>query len=322
MIVVRNILAWERDEMAYSLDNKLVVALASSALFDLSESDRVFKEKGEDEYRKYQRDNEHKTLSPGVAFPLIKRLLNLNTPGSEALVEVILFSKNDPDTGLRVFKSIQHYQLSISRAIFVTGRDPFKYMNAFNATLFLSGNKDDVKDAIGRGLPAGHVVNTANYEDDENDELRIVFDFDGVIADDSSEEIYKHSSDINEYFEHEQLHAADSMPEGPLFKFFQGISNIQKDELRKEKENPKYQSKIRIAICTARNAPALERVVTTLRKWDIRLDEAFFLGGIEKANTLEVYRPHMFFDDQQIHIKNVSDKFPSVHIPYGIANKE
>ncbi len=308
--------------MAFNLNNKLVVAVASSALFDLSDSDQVFQEKGEDSYREYQREKEDDILSPGVAFPLIKRLLNINSHGEDPVVEVILFSKNDPDTGLRVFKSIQHHELAISRAVFVTGRDPFKYMSAFNASLFLSGNKEDVKAAIERGLPAGHVVAPLTFKDDEHDELRIAFDFDGVLADDSSEAIYKKSREIGEYYAHETEHAKDEMPEGPLFKFLKEISLIQKDERKKEKENPAYQSKIRIAVCTARNAPALERVVTTLRAWDIRVDEAFFLGGIEKSGVLELYEPHMFFDDQMGHIENVSEKFPSVHIPYGVANKE
>lgn len=308
--------------MAYSLEDKLVVAVASSALFDLSDSDQVFREKGEDSYREYQRENEDEILSPGVAFPLIKRLLNINPPDKEPTVEVMLFSKNDPDTGLRVFKSIEHHQLSISRAVFVTGRDPFKYMKAFNASLFLSGNKADVKAAMDRGLPAGHVVAPLEYEDDDNDELRIAFDFDGVLADDSSETVYKKAKEIKEYYDHETEHAKREMPQGPLFTFLKEISFIQKDERQKERENPDYQSNIRIAVCTARNAPALERVVTTLRAWDIRVDEAFFLGGIEKSGVLEVYEPHMFFDDQMGHIENVSEKFPSVHIPYGVANKE
>lgn len=308
--------------MAYQLEDKLVVAVASSALFDLTESDDVFQTEGEDKYRAYQQQNEKEVLQPGNAFPLIKRLLNLNSPGEEPVVEVILFSKNDPDTGLRVFKSIEHYGLSITRAVFVTGRDPFKYMNAFHATLFLSGNKEDVREAISRGLPAGHVTAT-NYKDEpDDDELRIAFDFDGVMADDSSEMVYKEAEKLDDYFAHEQKFAAYPMSKGPLYAFLKRISKIQKDELRKEREIEGYRSKLRIAVCTARNAPALERVVTTLREWDIRLDEAFFLGGVNKAHTLEVYQPHMFFDDQKVHIDSISDKFPSVHIPYGIANQE
>lgn len=307
--------------MAYDLTEKLVVAVASSALFDLTESDRVFREQGEDAYRAYQRENEHVTLKTGVAFPLIKRLLQLNNEGEEPSVEVILFSRNDPDTGLRVFKSIEAYGLPITRAVFVTGRNPFSYMGAFNASLFLSGNEVDVREAISQGLPAGHVRMQTTYKDDADHELRLAFDFDGVLADDSSEKIFKQATSITDYVEHEKKYAEEPMREGPLFKFFKGIASIQQKELKKAKEDVKYEPKIRIALCTARNAPAIERVVTTLRNWNIHLDEAFFLGGLNKADVLRVYRPHIFFDDQYGHIENVGEIFPSVHIPYGIANE-
>lgn len=304
--------------MAYELENKLVVAVASSALFDLTESDRVFRKEGEAAYRAYQREKENCLLAEGVAFPLVKRLLSLNN--DNPLVEVVLFSRNDLDTGLRVFKSIEKKGLPISRAVFVAGRNPFEYLKAFNAALFLSGNREDVKEAIYHGFPAGYVEQT-EYKDDHDDELRLAFDFDGVIADDSAEKIYK-AADLNEYQEHEKEHADQSMPHGPLFQFLKGISNIQKEEQKKVAEDPMYNPKIKIALCTARNAPAHERVVTTLREWDIRVDEAFFLGGIRKEKVLEVYKPHIFFDDQQSHIEGVSKLFPSVHIPYGIANIE
>lgn len=305
--------------MGYELQGKLVVAVASSALFDLRESDEVFRTKGEDAYREFQRENENRILAPGVAFPLIKRLLSLNDDKEEALVEVMLFSRNDPDTGLRVFKSIQHYDLPITRAVFVTGRNPFEYMKAFNASLFLSGNQEDVRQAINNGMPAGYVEET-EYVDDDDEELRIAFDFDGVIVDDSSEQVFKEANDLDIYQMHEKAHAHESLPEGPLSRFLFQVSKIQKQELQKQKEDPSYKSKIRIALCTARNAPAHERVVTTLRNWDIRVDEAFFLGGIEKKGVLEIYKPHIFFDDQRTHIEGVSKLFPSVHIPYGVAN--
>lgn len=306
--------------MAYDLTEKLVVAVASSALFDLTESDRVFQDEGEDAYRAYQREHEHVTLKTGVAFPLIKRLLQLNNDDEEPSVEVILFSRNDPDTGLRVFKSIEAYELPITRAVFVTGRNPFPYMNAFNAALFLSGNEADVREAIAQGLPAGHVSMQTAYEDDADHELRLAFDFDGVLADDPSEKIFKQATSFTDYVEHERKYAEKPMPEGPLFKFFKGIAAIQQKELQKAKDDKTYQPKIRIALCTARNAPAIERVVTTLRNWNIHLDEAFFLGGLNKLDVLRVYRPHIFFDDQYGHIEHVGEIFPSVHIPYGIAN--
>ncbi len=308
--------------MSYQIENKFVIAVASSALFDLTESDRVFREEGEEQYRKYQREHENGVLQPGVVFPLIKRILSINKDADEAerLVEVILLSKNDPDTGLRVFKSIQHYNLPISRAVFVNGNNPFKYMDGFNASLFLSGNPADVKQAVEHGFPAGCIYPT-DFIDDENDqELRLAFDFDGVIADDSAESVFQHGR-LESFHDHEKQKAEVPLPPGPLLRFFKEISNLQKNELEKGRLDPGYNPKIRIAIVTARNAPAHERVITTLRKLDIRVDEAFFLGGIDKSRVLTVFKPHIFFDDQVGHIEGVSRIVPSVHVPFGIANK-
>lgn len=306
--------------MAFELTDKLVIAVASSALFDLSESDKVFREEKENAYRRYQRENENNILGKGVAFALIKRLLEINSTEKQ-LVEVILLSRNDPDTGLRVFKSIESYGLTISRAIFVAGQNPFKYMEAINASLFLSGNLDDVKEAIKYNFPAGYVKET-DYQDDETEqELRLAFDFDGVIVDDASETVYKKGGGLLLYQQHEREHANELMGEGPLFRLLKQISEIQKYEISKFEEDDSYQPKIRIALCTARNAPAHERVVKTLREYDIRIDEAFFLGGVNKNNVLKIYKPHIFFDDQLEHIDDVAKSFPSVHIPYGVANE-
>lgn len=305
--------------MAYEIENKFVVAVASSALFDLTESDKVYKEQGEESYRIYQREHEKEVLSTGVAFPLIKRLLSLNSP-EEQIVEVILLSRNDPDTGLRVFKSIENYKLSISRASFMAGSNPFQYMDAFNANLFLSGNPSDVREAVDHGFPAGCIYPTDYIDDDEDQELRLAFDFDGVIADDSAETIFQ-SEQLEGFHTHEKQLAYEPLPEGPLIRFFKEISNLQKKEIIKSQKDSNYKQKIRIAIVTARNAPAHERVITTLRKLDIRVDEAFFLGGIDKSRILSVFKPHIFFDDQVGHIEGVARMFPSVHVPFGITNK-
>lgn len=308
--------------MGYKIEDKFVIAIASSALFNLTESDSIFKEKGEDEYRKYQREHEKEVLDKGVAFPLIKRLLSMNGPeANDQPVEVVLLSRNDPDTGLRVFKSIEYYDLPISRAVFVTGNDPFIYMDAFNASLFLSGNIADVKQAVAQGLPAGCVFPTDFIDDEEDEELRIAFDFDGIIADDSAEIVYKQGA-IDLFHQHERLKAGEPLPEGPLLRFFMEISKLQKRELDKKIENPAYRPKIRVAIATARNAPAHERVISTLRKLDIRIDEAFFLGGIDKERVLKIFKPHIFFDDQEGHIEGVARIAPSVHVPFGVRNVE
>jgi 5'-nucleotidase len=308
--------------MTYPIENKFVIAVASSALFDLTESDKVFREKGEEEYRKYQREHEDDVLDTGVIFPLIKRILNINhqSDQDDQPVEVILLSKNDPDTGLRVFKSIEYYGLPISRAVFVAGNNPFEYLDAFNASLFLSGNPNDVKEAVEHALPAGCIYPTDFIDNESDEELRLAFDFDGVIADDSAETIFQKGK-LDSFHDHEKQNAGEPLPPGPLSRFFTEISKLQRREIGKSQLDKDYKPKIRVAIVTARNAPAHERVITTLRKLDIRVDESFFLGGIDKGRVLGIFKPHIFFDDQVGHIEGVARTVPSVHVPFGIANK-
>ena len=251
--------------MPYSIENKLVIAVASSALFDLRESDTVFREQKMEAYRSYQRE-ENEVLAPGVAFPLIRRILALNLNSVDHPVEVVLLSRNDPDTGLRLFKSIEKHQLDITRAAFTGGSDPFRYLDAFNACLFLSANPSDVIEALEKGVPAGLVFPTEFIDDDPENELRIAFDFDGVLADDSAEIVFRQRS-LAGFLESELQNASLPMPLGPLHRFFVEIAKIQeRDRSRCEKDSSK-RGKIRIAIVTARNAPAHERVVTTLRSW-------------------------------------------------------
>ncbi len=284
--------------MPYSLNDKLVIAVASSALFDLTESDGVYQSRGVDEYRKFQREHERELLQPGVALALIKRLLALSgSDDSDRFVEVILLSRNDPDTGLRVFNSIQQHGIDISRAVFVSGRDPFRYLAAFNAALFLSANLDDVRKAIMAGAPAGRVFPTAFVDDPSQPELRIAFDFDGVIADDSAEAVFK-SRGLEAFLKTEQDKASIAHPMGPLHRFFSEVSKLQARERHKKAADAGYRPRIRIAIVTSRNAPAHERVVTSLREWGIQVDEVFFLGGIDKAKVLEVFEPHIFGSSQ------------------------
>jgi 5'-nucleotidase len=236
----------------------------------------------------------------------------------EQLVEVVLLSRNDPDTGLRVFNSIEHHRLAISRAAFVKGRNPHLYMAAFNASLFLSGNADDVRSAVAAGLPAGQVFPTA-FVDDEEPELRIAFDFDGIIADDSAEAVYK-AGGLAGFHSSERELALEPLKAGPLQRFFTEVAGLQAKERARQLRDPSYQPRLRVAIVTARNAPAHTRVITTLREWGIQVDEAFFLGGVEKAEILRTFQPHIFFDDQLRHIEGTSQVTPSVHVPFGVAN--
>lgn len=309
--------------MPYPIDEKLVVAVASSALFDLTASDRVFRERGLEAYREHQRENEGVRLERGIAFPMVKRLLALNAP-DDSPVEVILLSRNDPDTGLRVMKSIEAEGLSISRAAFLNGGLPYLYTDAFNVSLFLSGNAEDVNRAARRGVPAGMVMSSTLPERTGESMLRIAFDFDGVLADGSAQAVYD-QRDLASFHQHESDRADTPLPAGPLARFFRWIARLQDRERDLVDSIEGHAPRLRTAIATARNAPAHERVVTTLRHWQVEVDEVFFLGGIDKTRVLEVFRPHIFFDDQESHLEAAAKCTPCVHVPIlppGEATKE
>lgn len=308
--------------MPYDLENRLVIGLASSALFNLEESDNVFRNQGEEAYRKYQREHQDTPLPNGVAFPFIRRILSLNNLNPrDPLVEVILMSRNDPDTGLRVMKSIEFNNLPISRAVFLQGRSPQDYIPALKISLFLSANETDVNQATIAGYPAGQVLKTNSYEDPDDSELRIAFDFDGVLADDEAEAIFQKDRDLSVFHQYEKNLVDTPHNPGPLAEFLKKISKIQKIEQAQKDNDLSYSPILNISIVTARNAPSHERVINTMRAWDITVNEAFFLGGIEKRSVLNVLKPHIFFDDQRLHLDPSSSTLPSVHIPFGVANK-
>lgn len=307
--------------MPYSLENKLVVAVASSALFDLSESDRVFREEGEEAYREFQRSREREILPPGVAFPFLRRLLALNGPSEDDHpVELVLLSRNDPDTGARVFHSAHALGIELERAVFTSGAPPWGYAESFGACLFLSANPRDVREAVLHGLPAGQVLASGSVHDDPEDpELRVAFDFDGVLADDASEKVYRKGGMLAFRASEEALGDL-ALDAGPLQKLLVELGKIQALERSRLQADPAYRPRLKTAIATARGAPAHQRVITTLRDWGLRVDQAFFLGGVEKNKVLERYRPHIFFDDQLAHARPASRILPAVHVPFGVAN--
>lgn len=309
--------------MPYDLESRLVIGVASSAVFDLTESDAVFRKEGEEEYRKFQETNLHSPLPTGIAYPFLKRLLSLNDlsedPLNEPLVEVVLLSRNDPDTGLRVMKTIEHYGLGMSRAIFMQGRSPYEYIPALNIALFLSANKPDVDLAIAKGFPAGHVLNSKVIDEETDKGLRIAFDFDGVLAGDESESVMQESG-LSEFHKHEVANVMEPHNPGPLKEFLVRISKIQSAEEKYKFENPGYENRLRVSIVTARSAPSHERAIKTLKSWGVMANDAFFLGGIEKGKVLDVLRPHIFFDDQSGHLQSARKVVPSVHIPFGVTN--
>lgn len=304
--------------MEKSSERALTIGVASSALFDLTESDKVFREQGRDAYESHQEQHMHDPLGPGIAFPFVKRLLSLNDLQPD-LVEVIIMSRNSPTSGLRVMESINHHRLAITRAIFCTGRSSTEFMDVFGMTLFLSANADDVKEAVDNGLPAGQVFRPASQDAGDDDSLRIAFDFDGVLADDSSEKVYKDNPEG--YQIHEVEHAEEPLPKGPLEGFLAGLNRIQKIEDRKSEEDESYVRRIRVSLVTARSSPAHSRAVRSLQKWGVSVDDAFFLGGWEKTGVLNRLNPHMFFDDQVKNLEPDELAAAAVHIPFGIRNE-
>ncbi|WP_313375625.1 5'-nucleotidase [Chishuiella sp.] len=308
--------------MPYPIEKKLVVGVSSNALFNLEEEDEIFKTKGVTAYRKHQIENKDKPLEPGVAMPFIKRFLHINKIYSEEQpVEVILLSKNSPETGIRMFNAIKKHELNISRAVFTSGSSPYKYIPAYNVSLFLSTNEDDVINAIKSNFGAGRILKTNIVDDYSDMELRVAFDFDGVIADDQAEKIFKETNDLESFHIHEQDHLAETHNPGPLADFFRKLSFFQKLETKKENEISNYKKILKTSIVTARNAPSHERAIKTLQEWDVTVDEMFLLGGIEKSRILEVVKPHLFFDDQIGHLNQNLENIPLVHIPFGVSNK-
>ncbi|MCT3922237.1 5'-nucleotidase [Elizabethkingia anophelis] len=307
--------------MPYPIERKLVVGVSSNALFNLETEDNIFVNEGIEEYRNYQIANKTKPLKSGIAMPFIKRFLNINNIyPDEAPVEVVLLSKNSPETGIRIFNAIKDHNLDITRAAFTSGKSPYKYIPAYNISLFLSTNEADVKNAINSNHGAGRILKTNINDDNDDMELRVAFDFDGVIADDQAEKIFKETGQLDLFHEHEQTHIEETHNPGPLADFFKKLSFFQQLETKKEIEDSNYKKIVKTAIVTARNAPSHERAIKTLQDWGVTVDEMFLLGGIDKARILDIIKPHLFFDDQISHLDPKLENIPLVHIPFGIAN--
>lgn len=299
--------------MAYDLEHRLVIGVSSRALFDLSVENQLFETQGVEAYCQYQVEHEKEFLVPGNGFRLIEALLNINKiPGHEGSVEVIIMSHNSPDTSLRVFNSIAHYGLQISRAVMASGASLAPYLTAFHTDLYLSADEEDVQAAIDCGIAAGIIccdrIETFSEKKDPIEQIRIAFDGDAVLFSDESEQIYQEQG-LEAFEENEYLRANQPMHQGPFAKFLKTISDIQKDF-------PQEQSPIRTALVTARSAPAHERVIRTLRAWNVRIDEAFFLGGIAKSDVLRAFGAQIFFDDQAVHTRPASKVVPSARVPY------
>jgi 5'-nucleotidase len=294
-----------------TLADKLVVAISSRALFDLAESHRIYTEAGVDAYHHYQIEHEEEMLGPGPAFVLVNKLLRVNR-SEKQYVEVILLSRNSADTGLRVMNSIKHHGLDITRAAFTKGEPTSRYVSAFNAHLFLSADTEDVKRVLNEGYAAATIVPSAVGKN-ESDELRIAFDGDAVLFSDEAERVYQEKG-LAAFSRSESDAALQPLTGGPFKEFLAGLHRIQADF-------PDGASPIRTALVTARSAPAHERVIRTLRAWNIRIDEALFLGGLDKGEFLRAFGADIFFDDQRSHVESASKHVATGHVPHGIANE-
>ncbi len=296
----------------------LVVAISSRALFDLDAAHRIFMQQGVESYCEYQIQREEEILQPGVAFPLVQKLLGLNQLfGDRVKVEVVLLSRNSADTGLRVFNSVEHHGLSITRAAFTGGRTPFEYANVLGADLFLSAEAEDVGKALASGIAAATIAPAGNREtvqrSSDTEQLRIAFDGDAVLFSDEAERIFRQQG-LQAFEASEKASAKQPLTAGPFRRFLEVLHQMQ--SLTEGDTAP-----IRTALVTARGAPAHERVIRTLRDWGIRIDEALFLGGMDKGDFLRAFGADIFFDDQSDHVTSASKYVPSGHVPTGVANK-
>ena len=296
--------------MSYQLDNKMVIGVSSRALFDLTIENEIFEREGVEAYCKYQVEHENDILKPGPGFELICSLLQLEE------IEVIIMSRNSPDTSLRVFNAIKHYGLSITRAVLASGASLAPYLEAFHTDSFLSAYEDDVQCAIDCGIAAGIICTETgsnnegrqNRNHQPNGQIRIAFDGDAVVFTDESEMIYQEKG-LGAFEENEARNANKPLGDGPFANFLRKLSDLQK-RMGVEK------CPIRTALVTSRCAPAHERVIRTLRAWNVRVDEAFFLGGVEKKEVLKAFGAQIFFDDQKVHTQSASQAVPAALVPY------
>ena len=295
--------------MPHNLNELLVIGITSRALFDLEEADAVFKREGIDAYRQHQRSRETDILAPGTGFSLVENLLRINELVHEPVVEVVVISRNDADSGIRILNSIEAYDLDITRAAFTDGRPPWPYLEAFACDLFLSAEREDVEQALRNNRPAALVLKTGVRSTglgSVDGEVRIAFDGDAVLFDHESEHVYQ-TRGLEAFNRREAELAEVPLSPGPFKPFLESLAKIQL-------KFPAEKSPIRLALVTSRAAPAHRRVVNTLRQWGIRLNETFFLGGVDKSGVLAAFKPHIFFDDQLTHLETAQATTPSAHV--------
>ena len=297
--------------MPATLEGQLVVAISSRALFDFEQENLVFEQGDDSAYMQLQLARLEQPAPPGVAFSLVRKLLSFNSPG-QPRVEVVILSRNDPGSGLRVFRSAQHYGLGIERGVFTRGQSPWRYLRPLRAHLFLSTHLSDVRAALAAGVPAAQVYpQSVRASDAHPHEVRIAFDGDAVLFSDEAERIYQ-AQGLGAFQQHEVDRAGQPLPGGPFKPLLEALQKLQ--------SAASAGMQLRTALVTARSAPAHERAIRTLMDWDIAIDEAMFLGGLPKGEFLREFEPDFFFDDQTGHIESAARHVPSGHVASGIAN--
>lgn len=297
--------------MPISLDNLLVIGISSRALFDLEAEESIFRTQGLEAYRQHQIEKEGEILKLGAGFALVRALLRLNAlTHNQRFVEVVIMSRNSSETSLRIFNSIRHYDLDITRAALSGGASLAPYLKAFNVSLFLSMHEDDVQAAIDSGVAAALLYQKPESALEELDQIRIAFDGDAVIFSDESERIFQ-TQGIEAFENHERENALKPLPEGPFARLLKALSYIQKGFKPEDGHKPP----IRTALVTARSSPAHERVIRTLRAWDVAIDETFFMGGVAKSAVLSAFKPHIFFDDQHGHCERAAGLVQTGRVP-------
>ena len=293
---------------------QLVVALSSRALFDFEEENRVFEESDDRAYMRLQSERMQLPANPGVAFPLVRKLMAFNTPEHQR-VEVVVLSRNDPVSGLRVYHSAQRHGLPIQRGVFTRGRSPYRYLKSLGAHLFLSANASDVDQALEAGYPAAHVYpHSIKSVENFPNEVRIAFDGDAVLFSDEAERVYQ-AQGLDAFVAHEIQRAGTPLPPGPFKPLLEALHRLQQDT----RDNSVM--RLRTALVTARSAPAHERAIRTLMDWNIEIDEAMFLGGLSKGDFLKEFEPDFFFDDQTRHCESGAVAGPTGHVRSGVTNE-
>ena len=320
--------------MSTTLEGRLVVAISSRALFDFEEENRIFEAHDDRAYMQLQLQRLDQPAPPGVAFSLVNKLLAFNVaggdpfgpsglapagertppqrPGGAGRVEVVILSRNDPVSGMRVFRSARHYGLPIQRGVFTRGQSPWRYLRPLAAHLFLSANEADVRSALDAGVPAARVVpHSMRASDSHPNEVRIAFDGDAVLFSDEAERVYQREG-LDAFHTHERERSGTPLAPGPFKPLLEALHRLQRE--------PAHDMRIRTALVTARSAPAHERAIRTLMAWQIEVDEAMFLGGLSKGEFLREFEPDFFFDDQTRHVESASAHVPAGHVASGVAN--